>query len=909
LSETRVASRDLVGAVIDRLVADARLPTRAAEDDLRRELWSHFDEAGTTPEAWQDALTRFGAPSDVAAALRVAHQPDSGPGRFTRRVMTAVLASAVALGRGAGHLGHDLRFGVRMLRRSPGVSIIAVLCLTAGIGANTAVFGWVEGILFRPFPGVVAQDRMVAMIGRASGETGSTDLSWPDVQDLGRTLTSAEAVIADKIMGATLSLGDGAQKITGSIVSANYFDALGVHPVLGRGFEPGEDVGNNAHPVAVISYQLWQDLFAGDPAIVGRPQRLNGLEHTIVGVAPEGFHGTFVGYAMQVWVPASMEPTFETGGYKLDDRGARWIEGFVRLKRGVSLGAAEGEVAALSARLDATYPPTNRGRSIGLLPLWQTPFNKAGELRPTLGILLGVAAFVLLIVCANVGNLLLVRALARRREMTIRLSIGASRGRLVRQLLTEGLLLTTLAAMGAMLVAYWCQHALVWFFPYRVSLPGALDWRVLAVSAAVTLTSTLALGLVPALQTRRLDLVEALRSESAAVVGGHGGSWVRSGLVLVQVSLSFALLTGAGLLLESLRAIQTANPGFATEGVLATTVDLFGAGYDAGRAKVFLDTLTDRVGAVPGVEGVALARTLPLGLLPFSSAPIAVDGYVPRPDEQPTVDYNQVGPGYFSTVGVPLVSGRPFTTADDEGAQPVAIVNERMAAEYWGGRNPVGSRLRVRNRSLEVVGVARGSKYASLTEPARPFFYVPLRQDFSGRVALEIKTRRQAADLAPAISRQIRSLDPSLIAYDVVTVHDRIDRATSSQRIAVTVLVGFGALALVLAAVGLYGVMSYVVSQQTREMGLRLSLGATTSDLVTTVLSRGALLTATGLVLGGLATLALARFGAGLLYQTSPSDPRAFGTAAAALALASLSACGLPAWRAARIDPIQALRD
>ena len=467
-----MASRDPVGAFIDRLVARARLPTAAAEEDLRRELWSHFDEVGTTPEAWQAALTRFGAEDDLAEALRRVHQPESGAGVFMRQVRTTGAALGAAVMRGGLELLQDLRFGVRMLRRSPGVSLMAILCLTAGIGANTAVFGWIEGILFRPFSGVVAQDRLVAMTGRAEGETGPTDMSWPDFRDLERSVTSADAFIGDKIMGATLSLGDGAQTITGSIVSANYFEALGVRPVLGRGFEPGEDVGWNAHPVAVISYQLWKDLFAANPAILGTEQRLNGHEHTIVGVAPPGFNGTFVGYAMQVWVPASMEPTFETGGYKLDDRGARWIEGFVRLKPGVSLGTAQSEVTTVAARLATTAPSTNRGRTVVLLPLWQTPFNKAGELRPTLGILLGVSAFVLLIVCANVGNLLLVRALARRREMTIRLSIGASRGRLVRQLLTEGLLLTTLSAIGAVLLAYWSEHALVWFFPYRVSLPG-----------------------------------------------------------------------------------------------------------------------------------------------------------------------------------------------------------------------------------------------------------------------------------------------------------------------------------------------------------------------------------------------------------------------------------------------------
>jgi len=806
---------------------------------------------------------------------------------------------------------YDLRFAVRMLGRSPGFAIVAILCLTAGIGANTAVFGWVEGILFRPFAGVADQDRLVALIGTTRGAPDSNEVSWPDFLDLRRQSTFADAFIADKIMGATLSLGDRAERVTGSIVSANYFDALGVRPAMGRGFESGEDAGENAHPVVVISDRLWRDRFESDPAVIGKTQRLNGLDHTIIGVAPKGFVGTFVGYTMDVWVPASMEETFETGGYKLEDRGARWIEGFVRLKPGVSIGRAQGEIGSLAGRLETDYPTTNRGRGVRLLPLSQTPFNKAGELRPTLGILLWVAAFVLLIVCANVGNLLLVRALARRREMTIRLAIGAGRGRLVRQLMTEGLLLTTIAAFGGILVADWSQHALGLFFSWRgdINLPAALDWRVLAVSAGVTLTSTLVLGLVPALQTRRLDLVGALRSESAAVVGGHGASWIRTSLVLVQVSLSFVLLTGAGLLIESLRAIQDTNPGFSTDGVLATSVDLFGAGYDAGRARTFLDTLLDRVGSLPGVESAAFARTAPLGVLPFSSAPIAVDGYIPRPDEQPTVEYNQVGPGYFGTVGVPLVSGRAFTAVDDQNTQPVAIVNERMAAEYWGGRNPVGSRLKVKDRWLQVVGVSRVSKYESITEPDQPFFYVPLKQDFSGRVVLNVRTTRRPADVASSLAAALRSLDPTLTPFEVVTVRDRIDRATSSQRVAVTLLEGFGALALVLAAIGLYGVMSYVVSQSTREMGLRLSLGATTSALFRTVLARGAVLTAAGLVVGGIAAFGLARYGAALLYHVSPSDPRAFGAAAGALTLTALVACGLPAWRAARIDPIRALRD
>lgn len=749
--------RDAIKALIGRVVAGATLPTRAAEEDLRRELWSHFDDAGDSPEAQRDALRRFGSEVEVTSSLRSVHGPEPPDGALRPR-RSLVARVRAALVRGGLDVLHDLRFAVRMLGRSPGFAIVAILCLTAGIGANTAVFGWVEGILFRPFAGVADQDRLVALIGTTRGAPDSIEVSWLDFLDLRRQSTFADAFIADKIMGATLSLGDRAERVTGSIVSANYFDALGVRPAMGRGFESGEDAGENAHPVVVISDRLWRDRFESDPAVIGKTQRLNGVDHTIVGVAPKGFVGTFVGYTMDVWVPASMEETFETGGYKLEDRGARWIEGFVRLKPGISLGRAQGEIGALAGRLETEFPATNRGRGIRLLPLSQTPFNQAGELRPTLGILLCVAAFVLLIVCANVGNLLLVRALARRREMTIRLAIGAGRGRLVRQLMTEGLLLATIAALGGIFIAHWSQHALRLFFSWRgdSNLPAALDWRVLAVSAGVTLTSTVVLGLVPALQTRGLDLVGALRSESAAVVGGHGASWIRTSLVLVQVSLSFVLLTGAGLLIESLHAIQETNPGFATDGVLATPVDLFGAGYDARRARTFLDTLLDRVGSLPGVESAALARTSPLGVLPFSSAPIAVDGYIPRPDEQPTVEYNQVGPGYFGTVGVPLVSGRAFTTADDQHTQPVAIVNERMAAEYWGGRNPVGSRLKVKDRWWQVVGVSRVSKYESMTEPDQPFFYVPLKQDFSGRVVLSVRTTRRHAAIARSDADPLR---------------------------------------------------------------------------------------------------------------------------------------------------------
>ena len=806
----------------------------------------------------------------------------------------------------------DLRFGCRMLLRSPGFSLLAILCLTLGIGANAAVFSWIEGILLRPYPLVVDQDRLFAVTGTNRGAPGNTDVSWPDWLDLQRGTTLIDAFIAEKITGTTLSIGDRAERASGSMVSANYFDAIGVHPILGRGFEPGEDAGRNAHPVTVISYQMWQDRFHGDPEVVGKTQALNGLPHTIVGVMPEGFFGTFVGYAFTFWVPASMQAQFDAGVYKLEDRGARWIEGYVRLKPGVTIEQAQAELSAAAARLETEYPETDRGRGIRLFPLWQTPFNNAGALLPTLGIALVVVLSVLLIACANVGNLLLVRAFARHQEMTIRLSVGAGRGRLVKQLLTEGLILSAIAAAGGLLVATWLRNALARLTPPRggvlLRLPGELDWRVLASSAAVCVVATLLFGLVPAVLTSNIDLAGALRSGSGGVIGAHRRGWVRSALVLIQVSLSFVLLVGAGLLIQSMQAVRNASPGFSADGVLTSSVDLFSAGYDLPRARVFQDELTDRLLAVGGVQAAAFSRQTPFSYRSYSSAPLAVDGYDPPPDQQPSAEYNEIGPGFLSTIGLPLVSGREFTRADDERAPLVAIVDDTMAAQFWRGADPVGRRVRVRGRWMQVVGVARAAKYHNLLETPKPFFYVPLRQNASAIAALQIRTAQLPAALAPVLVREIRALDANVSPGELITMREQVDRTTSSQRIAVTILVVFGGLALVLAAVGLYGVMAATVSQSTRELALRRALGAGASDLLRLVIAQGLFLTSIGVAGGAVAAFELTRLLGYLLYQVSPRDPRAFASAFIIVAIASLAACVVPAWRATQTDPIQALR-
>jgi len=871
---------------------------RGLEADLDAELRSHLEMAvelnlrkGMSAEdARREALRSFGGVEQTKELYR--------DQRGLPMIETAL---------------QDLRFGFRMLRRSPGFSALAVLCLTLGIGANAAVFSWIEGILFRPYPAVTHQERLLALGGTERGEARGTPISWPDFVDLQRSCTLFDAFFVTKIMGTTLSIGDRAEVTTGSIVSANYFDAIGVHPILGRGFEPGEDTGRNAHPVTVISYQLWKGRFKGDPQIIGKTQRLNGVLHTIAGVTPEGFYGTFVGWAMQFWVPASMEETFEAGGYKLEDRGARWIEAYVRLKPGVTLAQAQQEISAVAQRLEADYPATNRGRGIKLWPLWQTPFNNAGTLLPTLEIMLAVVVFVLLIACANVGNLLLVRSFARRHEMTVRLAIGAGRGRLLKQLFTEGLILSAFGAAGGILVAYWCRHALVLLFPARrgvaMHLPGEIDWRVLALSAGVCLIATLLLGLVPAMQTGKIDLAGALKAESAGVVGGRGRAWIRSGLVVMQVSLSFVLLVGMGLLLQSLQKIRTTSPGFSTHGVLETVVPLVSAGYDAPRAQSFQDELLERVKALPGVESAAFGRMTPLSYGSFSSAPIAVDGYQAPPEEQPIVQYNEVGPDYFATMGIPLVSGREFTRADDEKAALVAVVNETMAGKYWRGKNPIGERVQVKGRWMQVVGVAKDSKYQSVRETPKPFFYVPLRQNFSRGADLFIRTPLNAETMATALAREVHTLDPGLALYEVITLQEQLGRSTSPQMVAVTLVAVLGGLALLLAAIGLYGVMSYAVSQSTRELGLRMALGAHASDLLRLVMSRGLALTAGGVLLGTAAALALTRLLGNMLYRVSPRDPLAFGSAFAVMMIVSLAACFLPAWRAARTDPARALRD
>ena len=816
----------------------------------------------------------------------------------------------------------DLRFGFRMLLRNPGFSILAVLCLTVGIGANAAVFSWIEGVLFRPFPAVAHQDRMVAIAGtqprgdKGSVGFGSTDVSWPDFLDFRRSCTLMDWFIVDRITGSTISIGERAERVAGSVVSSNYFDALEIHPILGRGFESDEDWGRNGHPVTVISYWLWKERLHSDPDIIGKKQLLNGVPHTIVGVAPPGFYGTFVGYPMQFWVPVSMQEKFTGGSYQLEDRGETWIEGFARLKPGVSIEQAQSELSTVAKRLENEYAETNRGRGVKIFPLWKTPFNQAGALAPTLGISLVAVFFVLLIACANVSSLLLVRSLARQHEMTVRLAIGCRRGRLLRQLLTEGLILSVLSSVSGLVVAYFCRNLLVIFFPLSsviaTNLSGQMDWRVLAFSAGVCLVSTLIFALVPALQTTNLDIAGALKAESGTSSGSRAKSRLRSTMVLVQVSLSFILLVGGALLMQSLQRLRTADPGFSADRVVATGFDLVGAGYDPQRSKLFRQELLERAQAMPGVESAVWEKSRPFSYVGYLSAPIVVDGYEPRSDEQPRVEYNPVGPGYFATMGIPILSGREFTRSDNETTYPAVIVNQLMVQKYWHGVDPVGKRVQLGGQSMLVVGVAKDSKYSSFVEFPQPFLYVCAGQVPLVNADLVIRTNQSSGSVSSELLREVRSLDSGLGMGEVVPMREHMNRtALASQQIVVALLTIFAAMALSLAAVGLYGVMSYSVSQSKREIGLRMALGAGASHLFRVVMSHGLALSFGGIVLGSISAFALTRFIAigSLLYEVNPLDPGAFVLASLVMILISVAACLLPAWKASRTNPVQALRD
>lgn len=809
----------------------------------------------------------------------------------------------------------DLRFALRSLRRAPGVTLAAVVTLALGIGATSAVYSIANGILWRPLP-VPEPDRLAVVYGLRDGDYDK--LSWADYQDIrGESRAVFEDVAAYMARPLSLGLPGNAERVWGEVVSANYFSVLGSLPAVGRGFLPVEDSAGAA-PAVVLSDALWRARFRADPTVLGRPIRVNGREFTIVGVAPRGFQSPFyVGFQPSLWIAAGSGWSALSSG-RLDERGAVTARILGRLRPGVALATASASVEGIVTRLASLYPVSNRGISGVVL--------RESEARPEPGLagnmqlgfllFLGLSLTVLLVACANVASLLLARALARRREIAVRLALGAGRGRLVAQLLSEGLVLALLGGGLGLVVALGLTSGLHRLLTFATDIPFALDFsldgRVVLYTACVTLATTFAFGLVPALQASAPAPAGALKSEAAGWGGPHR-SKLRAGLVVAQVALSCVLLVGAGLVLRSLIAMQAIAPGFETRhGVLASVSPSL-AGYDDARTGRFLADLLARLRAAPGVEGVTLAEAFPLE---FTSNG---DVFVPEGSETVTPDrpaapagITTIEPQYFRVMGSALLEGRLFGPGDSAGALPVAIVSRALAERYWPGRSALGKVLHLRaldGESFTVVGVAADMKYRRLNEEDAPHVYLPYTQAAPSDVSLLIRTRAEVGAVAPLLRREIAAIDPALPVSDIKTIDELLaGRALLFPRVASRIAGVLSLLALLLALVGLYGIVAYAVVQRTRELGIRLALGATSQGVVRLVLGDGVRLAGIGIGVGLAAALAVTRVAGSLLVGVSPTDPLVLGIVLGSLAAVTLLASWLPARRAARVTPVVALK-
>jgi putative ABC transport system permease protein len=803
-----------------------------------------------------------------------------------------------------------------MLVRTPGITFAVLLSLGLGIGANVTILSWVRAVLLEPFPGVPQQSRLVMVTGRRHGGI-ATSLSYPDFVDM----RVAGEIFEGGLIGITnypgnqVSIGgdresEFAEQISAAIVSGNYFDALRVKPTLGRTFRPEEDGAPLAHPVIVISHALWQQRFGGSADVIGMPIKLNTRTFTIIGVAPREFTGTFPMVIQDAWVPIAMEEWVGGNAAWLKNRGLRWMAAIGRLKPGVSAAQADATIRAVASRLEGTFPNDNRNRRAIAQPIWSTTFGAPGLMRPVLVVLMIVVVVVLLLACANIANMLLARALGRRREIAIRLSIGANRWRLLRQLLTESLLLAILGGLAGLAFARWAAQILLTFLPptgISLTLNVPFDGYLLVFTAGAPICTALLIGLVPALQGTRPDVVATLKDEASSAGGGKRAR-LRSVLVVSQVTMTLLLLVPAGLFVRSLRQAQTIWPGFNTEHTLLAFYDVSQNAYTPEAGVQFHRRLLDRLETLPGVRSATLATGIPLGPGGTGVALVTIDGYAPAPNEDMNVPYNFAGPKYFETLEIPLREGRSFTDADRADSQKVVIINDTMAARYWPGRSAIGGTLRMSSGAYQVVGIVRTGKYRQLSEQPTPYFYVPLLQSTRPYAAIHLRAHGDPSALAPSLMAEFRRLDPNLPLTGIMTMEQWMDWPTIPQRLAGTLLSAFGALAMILAAIGLYAVMSYAVSQRTREVGIRMALGARPADVCRMVLRYGITLAAIGIAVGLGGALLLMPQMSTLLIGVGPRDVMTLAVVSVALSLTAVIASLVPAQRASRVDPIIALR-
>ncbi|HYY98875.1 MAG TPA: ABC transporter permease [Pyrinomonadaceae bacterium] len=808
----------------------------------------------------------------------------------------------------------DVRFGVRALFKSPGFTLVAVASLALGIGANTAIFSLVNTVLLRPLPAREPSRLVsVSVLGKDDSMLAFSYPTYKDFRDRNEVLSG---IFAERLGPMSLSRDGNNQRVWGYLVTGNYFDVLGVRPALGRALTPEDDRAPLASPVAVLSHGGWVRRFGADPSVVGKDILLNGHPFRVVGVMPEGFSGAEVIYTPEVWLPMTMQEWIEPGNAWLERRTTQNIFAVGRLKDGVTREQAEASLNALAKRLGEEYPDTNEGQKIALVPPGFIVPQLRGAFVGFAAVLMGAVALVLLIACVNLANLLLARASGRRKEIAIRLAMGASRWRVVRQLLTESLLLSLAGGALGLLLAVWILDLVAAYRP-PIDIPLwidlAVDSRVMAFTLAASVLTALVFGLAPALQSARADLVPALKDVAAQT--GRTRTRLRSALVVAQVMLSLVVLVAAGLVVRALGRLQTLSPGFEVEHGLVASFDLGLQGYDEARGREFERRVVERVRALPGVKAASLTDLMPLSLN-YSSSDVHVEGQqLGRGANAPISMVASVEPDYFKAMGIPLVAGRAFTEADKEGVQGVVIVNETLARRFFPGQDPargaVGRRISFQSDSgpwLEIVGVARDGKYWTIGEAPQLFTYSPLAQSYSSTATLVVRADGDPRSLAPAIRAEVSKLDPALPLFDVKTMEEHMGVSLFPARVAATLLGGFGLLALLLAAMGVYGVVSYSVAQRTREIGIRLALGARAGNVLRLVAGRGMALVVAGLVAGLAGALVLTRFMEGVLYGVSATDALTFTLVVLLLAAVALLACLVPARRASKVDPMVALR-
>ena len=823
-------------------------------------------------------------------------------------------------------LWQDLRYSARMLLKQPGFTLIVALTLSLGIGANGVIFSLVNALLLRPLP-VEKPSELAAVYTSdfSSGDFGASSYpDYVDFRDRNRVFTGLVAYQMPQPL--SLNIDGTNERIFGEIVSGNYFSALGLKPSLGRGFLPEEDRAPGERAVAVISHKLWQTRFGGDPAIVGRSVKVNGHPFTIVGVAPEKYSGLSRGFAADWWIPAMMIGQVVPGADHLTERGNRGFLLIGRLKPGVTRQQAQADFNSIAAQLYKEWPThwenvRRQSRSVTLTPESEARLMPDARMPVVIfmALLMTVAGLVLLIACANIANLLLARATSRRKEIAIRLSLGAGRWRLIRQLLTESVLLALIGGAVGLLLAGWGADLLMTFkppLPMPVELDLHGDWRVFGFMSGLSLLTGIVFGLTPALAASRPDVGASLKDETgAANTGGRRGR-LRGALVVVQVSLSLMLLICAGLFLRSLRNASSIDPGFDADNLLALSMDLQLQGYDETKGRNFTDQLLDRARSLPGVVSASLTDQLPLGIDGGARRAMTIEGYTAQPGESAEIQSSFVAARYFETLRIPLSQGRAFQQQDNVNAPGVALVNEAFARRYWPGQQPLGKRIQmgaVRSGVndapyLTVIGVTSDGKYATLGEEATPFIYLNLAQNSVLSPTLVVRTQGDPFNSLSAVRSEVAALDKNLPLYDVKTMRQHLGLALLPARLAGSVLGVFGLVALTLAAAGIYGVMAYSVAQRTREIGIRMALGANARDVLRLIARQGMTLVLIGMGIGLAAAFALTQLLKSLMFGVSATDPLTFALVSMLLAAVALLACYFPARKATKVDPIVALR-